>query len=99
MVATGGFGALPNNPLTETFQNVIEENVPSEFLEPLNTYMDEISSPRISSDPDPDFQPSPYLQVFGHKYPFQPNLSILDLLFCTGPQALFVLKECIHFSR
>ena len=65
MVATGGFGALPNNPLTETFQNVIEENVPSEFLEPLNTYMDEISSPRISSDPDPDFQPSPPIDLVG----------------------------------
>lgn len=56
-------------------------------------------SPKVETSIDPDFQPSPYLQVFGHKYPFLPNLSILDLLFCTGPQALFVLKESIRSSR
>lgn len=28
-----------------------------------------------------------YLQVFEDRIGFQPNLSILDLLFCTGPQA------------
>lgn len=67
MVATGGFGALPNNPLTETFQTVIEENYPPEFLAPLNTYMDQVSSPRISSEPDPDsdFQASPPIDLIG----------------------------------
>lgn len=37
----------------------------------------------------PVLQPLPiqklYLQVFSHKYPFVPNLSILDALFCLGP--------------
>lgn len=28
-----------------------------------------------------------YIQVFADRQPFTPNLSILDLLFCTGPQA------------
>ena len=28
-----------------------------------------------------------YLQVFRYKFPFQPDLSILDLLFCLGPKA------------
>jgi hypothetical protein len=28
-----------------------------------------------------------YPQVFRYKFPFQPDLSILDLLFCLGPRA------------
>lgn len=40
---------------------------------------------------DPDFQPRSYWQVFQHKYGFQPNLSILDLLFCMGPESVFYL--------
>ena len=41
--------------------------------------------------PDADFSPRPYWQVFQHRYGFQPNLSILDLLFCMGPEAVFYL--------
>ncbi len=41
--------------------------------------------------PDTDFQPRPYWQVFQHRYGFQPNLSILDLLFCMGPEAIYYL--------
>ncbi len=38
--------------------------------------------------PDADFQPRRYWQVFEQRHGFQPNLSILDLLFCTGPEAV-----------
>ena len=41
--------------------------------------------------PDPDFQPRPYYQVFQLKHGFLPNLSILDLLFNMGPEAIFYL--------
>lgn len=41
--------------------------------------------------PDPDFQARPYWQVFRHKHGFQPNLSVLDLLFCMGPESVFYL--------
>ena len=34
----------------------------------------------------------PYPQVFSEELPFQPNLSILDLLFCMGPEALSYLE-------
>ena len=30
---------------------------------------------------------TPYYQVFSNKFPFTPDLSILDLLFCVGPEA------------
>ncbi|MCB0579270.1 MAG: WbqC family protein [Phaeodactylibacter sp.] len=42
---------------------------------------------------DPDFQPASYPQVFLEKHGFLPNLSILDLLFCSGPQAGLILEE------
>lgn len=33
-----------------------------------------------------------YTQLFSDRLPFQPNLSILDLLFCQGPEAIFYLR-------
>ncbi len=41
---------------------------------------------------DSGYSPVPYTQVFEDKYPFVPGLSILDLLFCTGPDAAVYLK-------
>jgi hypothetical protein len=40
---------------------------------------------------DAEFEVRPYWQVFQHRYGFQPNLSILDLLFCMGPESVFYL--------
>ena len=40
---------------------------------------------------DSDFEPRQYWQVFQHKLGFLPNLSILDLLFCMGPESIFYL--------
>ncbi len=41
---------------------------------------------------DKEFYPQEYFQVFAHKFGFTPNLSILDLLFNEGPEALSILK-------
>ena len=38
-----------------------------------------------------NYQPVQYAQVFGAA--FNPNLSIVDLLFCKGPQAIAVLQQ------
>lgn len=38
------------------------------------------------------FEVNPYAQVFEERHGFVPNLSILDLLFCTGPQAILYLE-------
>lgn len=42
---------------------------------------------------DPNFQAVPYPQLFEERHGFLPNLSILDLLFCAGPQATLYLEE------
>ncbi len=44
---------------------------------------------------DPAFQPPVYRQVFEPKHGFIANLSILDLLFNAGTDALLLLKESI----
>ena len=42
-------------------------------------------------EPDADFVPKPYYQVYQQKHGFLPNLSILDLLFNMGPESIFYL--------
>lgn len=42
--------------------------------------------------PVPAFLQTPYLQVFSDRFPFQPNISILDLIFNLGPRS----QEYIH---
>ena len=42
-------------------------------------------------EPDPDFQPRRYYQVYEAKHGFLPNLSIVDLLFNMGPESIFYL--------
>lgn len=63
MIATAGFGAFPDNPLTTMFQTVIVENFPLELVDAFNLYMDEISAPQIQprpvSESDEKSQPDP----------------------------------------
>ncbi len=53
--------------------------------------------PKNYSKPeDPAFEPSPYPQVFEDRLGFVSNLSILDLLFCAGPEAIYYLQTSIQ---
>ncbi|MEG1649753.1 MAG: WbqC family protein, partial [Rikenellaceae bacterium] len=47
-------------------------------------------SPKIATD---DIKFTPYYQVFSEKLPFEPNLSIIDLIFCMGPEAKNYLTQ------
>ena len=51
--------------------------------------------PRLRK-PDPAFSPAPYYQVFSERIEFTPNLSILDLLFCEGPDAVEILRHSLR---
>lgn len=44
---------------------------------------------------DSHYKALPYPQVFEDRQGFLPNLSILDLLFCTGPETPALLLQCI----
>jgi hypothetical protein len=74
----------------------IKPNYSETYIEPatgLIDMRDAISpKPRLRK-PDPLFLPERYWQVFCDKRPFEPNLSIIDLLFCEGPQALSILHH------
>jgi len=61
--------------------------------EPLSSHPSPLSSllSPLSSKSSPLSSLKPYYQVFARKHGFQPNLSILDLLFCMGPEAIFHL--------
>ncbi len=47
---------------------------------------------------DTDFRPLPYTQVFSDKFAFEPNLSILDLLFNLGTESEIYLLNTIKQS-
>jgi len=43
------------------------------------------------------YHPQPYIQVFGNK--FASNLSLMDLIFCQGPEALAILREGVRSEK
>ena len=43
---------------------------------------------------DSTFVAEPYFQVFSDRMPFQPNLSVLDLLMCEGRSAISEILMC-----
>ncbi|HCM76171.1 MAG TPA: hypothetical protein DIS90_07300 [Cytophagales bacterium] len=42
------------------------------------------------------YVPVPYVQVFGNK--FAPNLSLIDLLFCEGPNSIQIIKASVNWG-
>ncbi|MCD8073129.1 MAG: WbqC family protein, partial [Alistipes sp.] len=56
-------------------------------------YRDSISpKPRLARV-DPHFHCEPYWQVFSDRFPFEGNLSVVDLIFYEGPGARDVLRR------
>lgn len=51
--------------------------------------------PRLQK-PDNTFVPKVYYQVFTERFGFQPNLSIIDLLFNAGPETVSVCLQSIR---
>ena len=60
----------------------------------MDDYRNAIHPKKNVADHDAHFYAKPYYQVFDQKQGFTPNLSIADLLFNMGPEALIVLRDC-----
>ncbi|MDL2320639.1 WbqC family protein [Alistipes sp. OttesenSCG-928-B03] len=74
-------------------------NVSEKYIEPdtpdITDLRDAISpKPRLAR-PDPLFAPQPYWQVFSAVRPFEPNLSVIDLLMCEGPHAAGIIRQSV----
>lgn len=55
-----------------------------------------ISPKAHKNQKDSHFSQAKYVQVFEENQGFIPNLSILDLLFCMGPEAIIYLENSIN---
>ncbi|MCD7962780.1 MAG: WbqC family protein [Rikenellaceae bacterium] len=60
-----------------------------------NDFRNSISPQKKYNVVDKNFQLVEYYQVFSDKYDFFPDLSIIDLIFCEGPNAVDILKQSI----
>ena len=76
----------PKVEYTTSFKSHLLTSSPSH---PLTDFRDVINAKH--PQPDAEFTPKEYWQVFQHKHGFLPNLSILDLLFNMGPESIFYL--------
>jgi len=78
-------------PKNETNHKVPSSNlkVPGKQVPSLCDFRDAIRPKKPL--PDSEFIPRRYYQVYEQKFDFQPNMSILDLLFNEGNEAIFYL--------
>ena len=83
---------LDIHPVVHYTESFISPSSLTSYLLPLTSIHDfrEAITPKHPA-PDPDFTPRRYYQVYEAKHGFQPNLSILDLLFNMGPESIFWL--------
>lgn len=68
---------------------------PADIGGDVHDWRDAISPKPRLVQPDVSFRPQPYWQVFSDRMDFVPNLSVIDLLFCEGPQALEIIRGSI----
>ena len=61
----------------------------------ISDFRNQISPKNGESILDKTYQNIPYQQVFAQKNGYLPNLSILDLIFCKGPETLSILENSI----
>lgn len=61
----------------------------------MEDFRNKITPKTFNLERDNNFKDIPYQQVFAEKNGFLPNLSILDLIFCKGPETLSILENSV----
>lgn len=92
-----------NSKLIDEFLNFMSVNkLLTNSNEYIKTYPDTVDDFRTTIHPksqhqvsDNSFLPTKYYQVFNDKFNFHPNLSIIDLLFNEGLDALGIIESSI----
>ena len=83
---------LLNIRLIEKLMLLIDHSFDYEIIKPKAKKIEKINS-LISSKKEVKSEFKEYVQVFGNKFGFLPNLSILDLLFNLGPETKTYLNS------
>ena len=76
-----------NIKLTEEYMSNLGDNIID--------YRDVIHPKKDFKLVDPSFKMQEYRQVFNNRLPFAPNLSVIDLIFNKGPEAIDYLEDSI----
>lgn len=71
---------------TQSYEKITENGITD-----LRAY----AEPQIIIGPEHNLVSKPYYQVFQTKYGFQPDLSIIDLLFNMGPESELILRDML----
>ena len=90
-----------NNKITQVIMNYLHLDNKIHFTQEYQKqqnidYRQIVNIKETKKDLDSSFQALPYYQTFNDKFPFVPNLSILDLLFNEGNNASCILKKCVE---
>ncbi len=80
-----------NGHILKTMLNLLDMkkklSLTNDYIKETSTYCDLRNTIHPKKTINPDFIAKPYHQTFSERFPFTPNLSILDLLFNAGPDA------------
>ncbi len=77
----------PSFGLSESY----EKEVPTTTVD----FRNKITPKSVNGIQDAIYKNIPYQQVFAEKTGYLPNLSILDLIFCKGPETISILENAI----
>ncbi len=86
------------NTLLDELELDVEVTLSEAYIATDNSLADDLRRsihPKAKPGDDPLYQTNEYRQVFSEKYPFVPNLSVIDLLFSKGPETYDILKASI----